>query len=131
MCSYLYSFNKKSITNIEDKEYERTEIYLKNMKLISDNKEKRDYDIGQTYILKLEKYSYLSSLLNRYDIHKKRQLYEWYHKYCEDYFNYRRLKGSKLAKILYFKEYDGKIDFKDLKNRLVNVDENNPYNLEE
>ena len=122
-CTYVYAYNKKSVTNIEDKEFERTEIYLKNMKEISNNKNNK-YMNEMLYLYKLEKYNYMTTLLKRYDMKKKKQLYEWYHKYDENYFNYRMKKGNELGLLLYKLEFNNKINLKKILEHIVNIDEN-------
>ena len=125
VCSYIYTYNKNSITNKDDKEFDRLEIYLKNMKDILDNKDHKEYDINEMYLFKLEKYNYLSSLLSRYDSKKREKLLKWYHIYDDDYFKYEGLKGDELAKKLYRDEFRGKIDFKLLESHLIEVNINN------
>ena len=112
-CSYYYSYNKKSITNKDDKEFERIEIYLKNMKDILDGASEHKYITKKLYLFKCEKYNYINVLFKKANAKEKKQLTEWLHMYDENYFNYMGLDKEELFKAIYVREFLNKIDFED------------------
>lgn len=79
--NYIYRYNKNSLTHIDDKEFERVEILIKNIsELLS-----KDYNEDRVNKLLLEKFDYLNRLYEESDNNKKEILSNWIDKYLNKY----------------------------------------------
>ncbi len=79
--TYIYRYNNKSLTHVDNKEFERVEILIKNIsELLSKN-----YNEDRVNKLLLEKFDYLNRLYKESDNNKKEILSNWIDKYLNRY----------------------------------------------
>ena len=83
-CTYFYTYNNNSVTNIDKKEFERLEIYLKNMNDLLNIAEKRKYNKNIIGGFKIEKYKYLKDRYNNFNLEEKEIFKNWLTKYDKD-----------------------------------------------
>lgn len=90
-CTYFYTFNNKSITNSNSKEFDRLEIYLKNMYDLLNICNERNYDKNRIARFKIEKYRYLRRIYRTFNDFEKEQFVKWLNKYDPDFMEYINL----------------------------------------
>ena len=85
---YIYNYNKESLTNIDDKEFERLEILIKNTRKLIDEAIKRNiYYDKDTFFLR-DKINYFNKIFPSFTSYQKKTLIYWIKKYnlgIEDY----------------------------------------------
>ncbi len=87
-CTYFYTYNENSTTNKESKEFERLEIYLKNMKELSDISKERNYSKERYNDYKKEKYCYLKKMFNNLNDSQKQTYIKWIKNYDSEFMEY-------------------------------------------
>ena len=79
--TYIYRYNKKSLTHIDNKEFERVEVLINNIRdLLNIN-----YNEDRVKVFLLEKFDYLNRLYRESDKDKKEILNRWINKYLNEY----------------------------------------------
>ena len=86
--TYYYVYNKKSITNIKNIEFERLEMYLSNMFDLMNIANNNNYDKVKILFFKKEKYLYLSRLYKSLNRKKKKEFIKLIEKYDPNYLKY-------------------------------------------
>ena len=105
VCTYYYTYNEKSITNAEDLEIERLEIYFNNFKELVDIAKKNNYDQSRLYSFLAIKYCYINKLYNEVYGEKKEKLNKIIEKYIPDFENYRGLPYKSVIRKIIFENY--------------------------
>ena len=91
ICTYYYVYNEKSITNADDLEIERLEIYFNNCKELVDIAKKNNYDQPRLYSFLAIKYVYINKLYNEVSGEKKEKLDRIIEEYIPNFDKYRGL----------------------------------------
>lgn len=86
-CIYLYRYNKDSITN-DDKDFERLELFLKNVNEFIKETQERKANREIVIHLLVTKIMYLTNLYSTFDIGKKRLFESWVKKYDLPFLEY-------------------------------------------
>lgn len=81
--AYIYRYNKKSLTHIDNKEFDRIEILIKNMEELLN----KDYDEKRVKLFLSEKFDYLNRLYKKCNRSNKKRLLMWIDKYLPKYKN--------------------------------------------
>jgi glycosyltransferase involved in cell wall biosynthesis len=92
ICTYYYVYNNESITNREDLEVDRLEIYFKNCNELIDIAKKNNYSEIRLNAFMGIKYAYINKLYNEVSGEKKKLLDNLVKKYVPDFEKYRGLK---------------------------------------
>ncbi len=88
MCTYFYTYNKKSITNKDSKQFERLEIYLHNMKELTDICKKINYSKEAYNTFIKEKYHYLKKEFKTFNSNQKEIFINWIKEYDPEFMEY-------------------------------------------
>ncbi len=91
ICTYYYTYNKESITNNNSKEFDRLEIYLKNMNDLIDLVYKLNYSKYRLARFKREKYRYLKRIYKTFTDSEKETFKKWIQKYDSDFLSFIEL----------------------------------------
>ena len=97
VCTYYYVYNKNSITNSDDLEIDRLEIYFNNCKELVDIAKKNNYSKIRLYTFLGIKYSYINNLYKEVSKDKKEKLDKLVNKYVPDYEKYKDLKYTSIV----------------------------------
>ena len=76
-CTYFYSFNKESITNNNYNDFDKLELYLKNMYELLNNAKKNNYNKERIIRFIVEKYRYLKRIYKTFSDEQKDTLKKW------------------------------------------------------
>ena len=88
MCTYFYTYNEKSITNKDDKKFERIEIYLQNMKELTEIFKNKDYSIEAYNKFIKEKYHHLKKEFKTFNSNQKEIFIKWIKEYDPQFMEY-------------------------------------------
>lgn len=119
-CTYFYTYNEKSITNKDSKEFERLELYLQNIYELTKICEQKKYpkELYNRFIK--EKYSYLKNIFKPLKSKEKEIFIKWIKEYIPEFIEFILLDDKEFEEKLQKLIGEDKISLKEKYTKDIN-----------